>query len=381
VNESLSGSIRLFFIFAATFMLTGCPANKPTNDGKTSTSSAIDPGKEQQGGYDWGGGGVIKSPPALVKRTIELAQAFAGEQSINKSVYRQFITWNLTASSDSQRFNTAILFPNSGNGLGPNEQLITDSPALEAISNKKIKLLESGDCPRPTNERIADASVSKHSLDGEVCFSVGNLTRVAPSDLSRQVMGLLLHEAVHLAGGDEELATKFQESFNVYFGIRFGEMLGEAYLASIVPQLHEVISDLERNEAQIRQQMPIPHIYAVYGRLYGSLSKLNGISDLQSIRLRLAIRDEKAAVDLVTKIELLKSKVGKNFYLNIGSDRPRVYSYEELATINSELQRLGKDVWASWEKLEKAALCDDSGKFMYIPKTWLLQDVCKSPSI
>lgn len=380
MNESITGSVRLFFIFALTFMLTGCPANKGTNGGKN-PSSSIDSGKEQQGGYDWGGGGTIKSPPALVKRTIELAQAFAGEQSINKSVYRQFLTWNVTASADSQRFNTAVLFPNSGNGLGLDEQLLTDSPALKAISKKKIKLIESGDCPRPAAERIADASVSKHNLDGEVCFSVGNLTGVAPSDLSRQVMGLMLHEAVHLAGGDEELATKFQESFNVYFGIRFGEMLGEAYMASVAPQLHEVLLDLAQNNDQIRQQMPIPHIYAVYGRLYGSLTKLNGVSDLSGIRLRLALRDEKAAVDFVTKIDLLKITLSKNFYLSLGPDRPRIYSYEELASINTELQRLGKDVWASWEKLEKAALCDDTGKFLYIPKTWLLQDVCKAPSI
>lgn len=380
MKKSLLGQIRPFIILAFTVILTGCPANKGTNDPKNLRSSDINNGREQQGGYDWGGGGALKSSPELVKRTIELAQNFAGEHSIGKSIYRQFLTWNLTATADSQRFNTAILFPNSGDGLLSDGQFLTESPALRAISQKKIKFLESGDCPRSTTERIVDASVSKHNLDGEVCFSVVNLSRIAPSDLSRQVMGLMLHEAVHLAGGDEELATKFQESFNVYFGIRFGEMLGEAYLASIAPQLHEVLLDFSQNGDQIRQQMPIPHIYGVYGRAYGALVKLNGVYDLSGIRLRLGLRDERVAEEFVSKIESLKDTLGKNFYLSVGQSRAQVLSYAELASVNTELEKLGKVVWASWSKLEQGSLCDDKGNFWYPPKTWVVQDVCKVPT-
>jgi|GEM_PF-6504752 len=381
VSKSLSGSVRLFFIFAFTFVLTGCPGNKGSNDGKNTPSSAIDPGKEQNGGYDWGGGGAIKSSPELVKRTIELAQVFAGEQNINRNIYRQFLTWTITTTADNQRFDTSLLFPNSGNGLNADTEFLTNSPALKAISQKKIKLLESGDCPRPATERIADASVSKHNLSGEVCFSVGNLTRIAPTDLTRQVFGLMLHEAVHLAGGDEDLAFKFQESFNVYFGIRFGEMLGEAYMASIDPQLFDIISEFTQNRDQIRMKMPIAHIYGVYGRAYGALNKLNGVYDLTGIRLRLALKHEPAAVEFVTKIERLKDTLGKTFYLEVGlQSRPEVLSYEQLTSVNAQLEKMGKDLWESWARLEKASLCDDKGEFLYLPRTWLLQDVCKVPS-
>lgn len=104
-------------MLALTVLLTACPAKKPSNDGKNGASSNIDGGNQQQGGYDWGGGEVIRSSPSLVKRTIELAQTNAGEQAVEKSIFRQFLIWSLTATSGSQRFNTAILFPGSGDGL------------------------------------------------------------------------------------------------------------------------------------------------------------------------------------------------------------------------------------------------------------------------
>ncbi len=360
-------------------LVTGCPGKKSTHDGSAPASAGVDGGSSQNGGYDWGGGEAIKSPPSLVKRTIEIAQAVAGENKIDKNMFRQFLIWSMTTVADNQRFDTTVLFPNSGEGLIADLVKLTDSPALSALSSKKIKFLENGDCPRPMTERFADASVSKHNLDAEVCFSVGNLSLISPSDLTRQVMGLLLHEAVHMAGGDEELAIKFQESFNVYFGIRFGEMLGEAYLASVMPQLFDVLSDLDRNQAQIQQQTPIPHIYAVYGRAYGTLTRIHGLSDASGLKLRLGLKDGKAADEFFTKVERLKEALGNSFYLSVGGKRSQVFNYEELAVLDLELRRLGKDMYDAWTKLEKASLCDEDGNFLYFPKTWLLEDTCKKP--
>ena len=379
VSKSLFGLARFILILAITVLTTGCPGKRSSKNGKGSPAAGVDGGSQQNGGYDWGGGGAIKSPPGLVKRTIEVAQATAGEKTISKNLFREFLIWNLTTASGNQRFETTLLFPNSGNGVIEDAVRLTDSPALAAISLKKITLLASGDCPRPKIERVSDASVSKHSLDAEVCFSVGNLSLISPSDLTRQVTGLMLHEAVHMAGGDEELAIKFQESFNVYFGIRFGEMLGEAYLANVVPQLFDVVADLKANEDQIRTQMPIPHVYAVYGRAYGTLSRIHGLSDASGLKLRLGLKDAKAAEDFFRKAERLKEALGSNFYLSVGGNRSPVYSYVELSGLDVELRRLGKEMFDAWTKLEKASLCDEEGNFLYQPKTWLLEDTCKKP--
>lgn len=382
VSKPIYGLARFIIISAITILTAGCPGKKSSNDDKGSSAAAVDGGNQNNGGYDWGGGGAIKSPPGLVKRTIEVAQTMAGEEKIDRNLFRQFLTWNLTTVSGNQRFDTTILFPNSDTqGMFEDLNRLTDSPALNAISVKRIKLLESGDCPRPKNERIADASVSKHNLDAEVCFSIGNLSVISPSDLTRQVMGLMLHEAVHMAGGNEDLAIKFQESFNVYFGIRFGEMLGEAYLASVVPQLFDVIRDLNQNEEQIRTQMPIPHIYAVYGRAYGILTSIHGLSDSTGMKLRLGLKDGVATDDFLKKVERLRVALGNNFYLSFGIKRRQVFNHAELAAPDLELRRLGKEMFDAWTKLEKASLCDEEGNFIYQPKTWLLEDTCKKPLI
>lgn len=376
------GSSRVGILLAFTFaiLLTGCPGKKPSNDGKNVNASAIDPGNGQNGGYDWGGGELIKSSPALVKRTIEIAQENAGENSVGNSIYRQFLIWNNTNQSNQKKLDTTILFPNSNDGLIADTVKLTDSPALSAIAQKKIKLLESGDCPKRKDVPHADASVSKLTLDAEVCFSIGNLSKTSPSDLIRQVTALLLHEAVHMAGGDELAARAFQDAFNVYFAVRFGDTLGEAYLANVGPQLYEAVLDIEKVREQIRLQRPIPVIYATYGRIFGALSRVSGVQDLLALKLRLALKKESAAFNFVQSLSKIQNLIAEKIGFAPNSTQNPVLTYDELNVLNRELQILAKDMWKVWGTVEKASLCDDSGNFLYQPKSWFLEDVCKKSS-
>lgn len=47
--------------------------------------------------------------------------------------------------------------------------------------------------------------------------------RLPPSSLLREILSLVLHEAIHMGGGLEPEAIAWQELFSKYFGARFNQ--------------------------------------------------------------------------------------------------------------------------------------------------------------
>lgn len=106
------------------------------------------------------------------------------------------------------------------------------SPVLARfLDSTNIQIRDAGDCAAG-NGGHGDASVTSNSLNGKVCFSIGNLTRLTQEVLLKEILALMLHEAAHLGGADEEEAMAWQSSFSKYFNEKFLRIEGSQDLVS-----------------------------------------------------------------------------------------------------------------------------------------------------
>lgn len=365
-------------------ILTAC-SSKASHSGDSSRTSSKAPSASSSsadtvntvGGYDWGGGEHLLSSPELVHRTIEIVQSMAGEPSYEKNIYKDFYKNFARQLEVARGFDFQYLFPQILTATGWDWDYITKSPSLEAISHKTFILLENGDCPKASDETTADASISKHDLDGDVCFSIGNLTKIAPSDLTRQVMGLMLHEAVHLGGGDEAQAKIYQASFDVYFGGRFGEMLGEAYLEDVDTKLYDAFQELHVASNFISERRPTQNVYSRVGLAYGKLFGIPGATDPIALRLRLFLKNPQSAENFVKGLKLLMQDLEGNFDLqSVSNGRQILLTDDQLGSLADRIDREQEHIQRAWDEIKKEALCDDQGKFISTAQTWLMSTTC-----
>ena len=83
------------------------------------------------------------------------------------------------------------------------------------LSKSRIEYRENGACP--SRDKVhAQASVSEMEIGANICFSLDELSRVPEEALVKQLLGLLIHEIMHLNGYDEEIAQGVQEIFVQY---------------------------------------------------------------------------------------------------------------------------------------------------------------------
>jgi hypothetical protein len=162
------------------------------------------------------------------------------------------------------------------------------SPEFKAVSKNKLVRLTSGDCLNTATEVNKDASVSAHNLHAELCFSIGNLARIPPSSLLREVLSLVLHEATHMGGADEREAVAWQREFSNYFGARFGDLSDSKIIDDTLEQLGEAKASLEEAQDLARKNPKDPLIYGTMNRIATLLSKLPDISDPLALELKLA---------------------------------------------------------------------------------------------
>lgn len=192
---------------------------------------------QSEGTQSTGGGSATYSTAAEVDRAIDLAIRMAQEPNHRLNIFAQFfMDVGRVSSSDFIR-SPEHLFPSLGTPdpkadlsqktFGPNFK----SPFLEALSKNKLTRRPLGDCFTTVTGEHKDASVSELSLNAEICISVGNLTRIPPSSLLREILSLSLHEAVHMAGAKEDEAKIWQTQFSEYFGRRFGDVSTDSVTA------------------------------------------------------------------------------------------------------------------------------------------------------
>lgn len=182
---------------------------------------------KSKGTQHGGGGSFQKSSAEHVQGALDKAIRLAMGNDPQKNIFAQFVlAWGIK----NQDLVTSRLFPalagldlNSDFRLPENAAKLK-SPALEALAKNKFDRKEVGDCLTTLKGEHKDASVSALSTDADVCFSIGNLTRVPPSSLYQQVFALLIHEASHMSGAEESEALKWQTEFASYFSTRFGDL-------------------------------------------------------------------------------------------------------------------------------------------------------------
>jgi hypothetical protein len=132
-----------------------------------------------------------------------------------------------------------------------------------------------------------DAAVSSLSLSADICLSIGNLTRVPPSALLREVMGLLLHEAVHMAGAEEPEASAWQKEFSEYFGKRFGDIVADTVTSETLKSIGAAQILIKRAKDAAAVNGKDPKIYGWVGRAAQIIVGLPDLLDPLALNLKM----------------------------------------------------------------------------------------------
>lgn len=270
-------SILVCLLLMAMLPIGGC-SHKLSNNNLQANSIQMD------GGQDSGGGSAFKSAAEQVNGALDEALKLAGEPDPNKNIFVQF--WLDKGKTSKHIFIQKPLhvFPN----FDSSSSIRFMSPEFKAVSKNKLVRLTSGDCLNTATEVNKDASVSAHNLHAELCFSIGNLARIPPSSLLREVLSLVLHEATHMSGADEREAIAWQREFSNYFGARFGDLSDSKIIESTLEKLSDAKASLGKAQDLARKNPKNPLIYEAMGRVAFILGSLPDISDPLALELKLA---------------------------------------------------------------------------------------------
>lgn len=269
---------------------------------------------QDEGGQHTGGGNVISSKPEDINSTLDLAIKLAAETNEQKNIFVQFVKTLSAEKSNTLEFKR--IFPNYVPGH-KSASGIYESKVLRALSQNKIIRLENGDCPQSVKGKHADASVSELSLSAEVCFSIGNLTRVLPSVLLRELLSLALHEAIHMAGGEEEEAVQWQEAFSAYFGNRFGDIPSDAAAMQTLKSLSEIRLLLSRAQAIAANDPKDPVLFATVGKMSERLANLPYFDDPLALELKMKPAHPDLISNYSNAILVLIEKIRIRFEMNL----------------------------------------------------------------
>jgi hypothetical protein len=161
------------------------------------------------------------------------------------------------------------------------------SPPIEALKVNKIVRIPKGDCPHPKAETNADASVSDFNLSATICFSIGNLQRIPPSALLREILSLVVHEVSHLGGADEPEAKIWQSEFLAYFGKRFEDLSPEKVLVDTLRVITEARLLIERAKLRASANVNDQRIFGIFSAITTRLGDLPDFRDSLALELKL----------------------------------------------------------------------------------------------
>ncbi len=273
------GKPHLIVIFAGLLVsaIFGCSKNQVKSEGAEST----------------GGGSASYSTISEVEKALDLAIKMANEPNQQLNVYAQFFMDKGRSSSSAFIQKPDHLFPSLGNldvniGLGDIEDATKfRSPFLEALTKNKLERRLKGDCLTAVDGEHKDASVSSLTLNADICIGVGNLTRIPPSSLLREILSLLLHEAVHMAGAGESEAKVWQKEFSEYFGLRFGDAISDTITGETLKAFGAARKLLKRATDMAAINSTDPKIYGVMGRAAQIMIELPDFLDPVALQLKM----------------------------------------------------------------------------------------------
>ncbi|MGE4133287.1 MAG: hypothetical protein AB7F86_16710, partial [Bdellovibrionales bacterium] len=221
---------------------------------------------------------------------LDKAIALVSIEDRSKNIMVQFWLEQSKVAESPEFIKTPVhIFPGAKSDHGyqaADYPMVFRSPPLDSLKHNRLVRLESGDCMSPSDGRHTDASVSSKNLAAEICFSIGNLRRIPPTGLLREVLSLAIHEAVHVGGGDETEAQFWQDSFSKYFGNRFGDLTSDNVTTPTVKSIGEARL-LLRHAKEIAAQNPNdPKVFGEVGKLNKVLSGLPFFADALAIELK-----------------------------------------------------------------------------------------------
>lgn len=260
--------IRILIALSAVFFVGGCDKPHVT---------------ESKGVQITGGGFVQLSTPDQVQVALDQAIDLVNASEGRKNIMVQFWEDWGKPNKKSAIHNPKHLFPNLALAQKGGHAAAFKSPGLEALKHNRTVRKESGDC---ISGRIHnDASVSELSPNAEICFSIGNLTRIPPSGLLREVLGLVIHEAVHMGGAEESEATEWQTQFTDYFGARFGDTNIDTVSAQTLGLLGKARILISDSNTRAGIDKADPQININIGKLQVNLANLPHLFDPLALEL------------------------------------------------------------------------------------------------
>lgn len=279
---------------------------------------ACDKGKQprSQGTQDTGGGSAQYSTRDQVRTELDRALKLATDPDQQKNVFAQFwIDWGRknknTFIKVPRRLFPSLIDPGAGANLrSPEHADKFKSPPLEALLKNRFDRKENGDCITTSAGEHKDASVSALNTTADVCMSIGNLTRIPPASLLREILGLVLHEAIHMGGGDEAEARTWQTEFSAYFGSRFGDLTADTVSSDTFKALSSAKVLVLRTQDMAGVDAKNPRIWGMMGRVAQLLATLPDLLDPLSLELKTNPKSPKhirnyqnAALALIHKIQ------------------------------------------------------------------------------
>lgn len=285
----------------------------------SSLHCARESSKKEDGTQNTGGGIVFNSTKEQVNEALDLALKLATEPDMKKNVFVQFWKdWgqsdqNVLIAKPTHLFKYAETSVRVGSEVSPNEKF--ESPVLMALSKDKI-LRADGDCePSPTNQHT-DGSVSSFTINADVCFSVRNLMRLPPSSLLRETLSLVLHEAIHMGGGQEPEALAWQELFSKYFGARFGDISTDIIAAETLKTMGVARIFLAQAIELATANTQDARLFAQMGKFVQSLDSLPELRDPLAFELKLNPKKPDLIGEYSRSVQTLIDRIRLQFEIN-----------------------------------------------------------------
>jgi hypothetical protein len=102
-------------------------------------------------------------------------------------------------------------------------------PTLQTLFRENRVLIQAAECKDSHTGLPRDGSVSERSTNGTICISTDRLQAIPPGELKVQILGLFLHELMHILGYSEAFAVYVQEYYlrDVLSGDYWGSSYGE----------------------------------------------------------------------------------------------------------------------------------------------------------
>lgn len=279
---------------------------------------------QKDGGQDGGGGNVLGSTAADVHRAVDVAISILTNPDVERNLTVKF--WDEYGNpgdnvAEYSYHPNLYIFPDLYRNPDGDYQQVRErahrSPALQALAQNE-KIYVAGDCPEPA-QKHADASVSSFDTHGTICISEGHLMRLDPRNLLANVVALMLHEAVHLGGGDEREAEHLQQRMADFFAEFYGDLDTKGVVERSKAGILRLTLVTKHNSAFLNDT---PKTLIEIGELYQINKDLPYIEDPIALQVALKVTDTQKINDYMAASSSFRDHIRVTLFGTVEKDFP-----------------------------------------------------------